>query len=189
MPVKRNAAWDVLKITTAIDRLERHRRIHCQVAGAVRLSGQRRQCHDPLSVQLQFERLARNPVVHVRRSSCCSAPPRRLRLNEHVRVDLLYSAVSDRARLWIDIIRHLHLPAAGDDLSHLSDVGRSSWTSFESQEFSSNAGGLILWPVKLCCRSASALLRAAGARRARSSASPRSLGVVKIDTHYEAPLQ
>ncbi len=27
-----------------------------------------------------------------------------LRLNEHVRVDLLYSAVSDRARLWIDII-------------------------------------------------------------------------------------
>ena len=27
-----------------------------------------------------------------------------LRLNEHVRVDLLYSAVSDRARLWIDIV-------------------------------------------------------------------------------------
>ncbi len=27
-----------------------------------------------------------------------------LRLNEHVRVDLLYSSVSDRTRLWIDIV-------------------------------------------------------------------------------------
>jgi TRAP-type mannitol/chloroaromatic compound transport system permease small subunit len=27
-----------------------------------------------------------------------------LRLNEHVRVDLVYSSVSDRARLWIDAL-------------------------------------------------------------------------------------
>ena len=35
---------------------------------------------------------------------CCSAAPIRSSSNEHVRVDLVYGMVSERARIWIDII-------------------------------------------------------------------------------------
>ena len=70
-----------------------------------------------------------------------------LRLNEHVRVDLLYSAVSDRARLWIDIIGLcVFLLPAMTYLTYMTfPFFLNSWNS---QEVSSNANGLILWPVK-----------------------------------------
>jgi TRAP-type mannitol/chloroaromatic compound transport system permease small subunit len=60
--------------------------------------------------------------------------------------------------------------------------------SWSSQEVSSNAGGLILWPVKLVLPLGFGLLLLQGlaelAKRIAALA-----GVVKIDTHYEAPLQ
>ena len=44
-----------------------------------------------------------------------------LRVNEHVRVDLIYSSVSDRARLWIDAIGFLvFLIPIGVYLTYLS---------------------------------------------------------------------
>ena len=66
-----------------------------------------------------------------------------LRLNEHVRVDLLYSAVSDRARLWIDIVGiTIFLLPVTAFLTFLT------WpffaNSFRLGEMSMNAGGLIL---------------------------------------------
>ncbi len=70
-----------------------------------------------------------------------------LRLNEHVRVDIIYSTISDRARLWIDILGIIFflLPVA----FYLSYLTVPFFiTSFRQQEFSNNAGGLILWPVK-----------------------------------------
>lgn len=110
-----------------------------------------------------------------------------LRLNEHVRVDLLYSAVSDRARLWIDIIGLcvFLLPA----MTYLTYMTLPFFlNSWHSQEVSSNAGGLILWPVKLVLPLGFGLLVLQGlaelAKRVAALA-----GVVKIDTHYEAPLQ
>ncbi|SFM23231.1 TRAP-type mannitol/chloroaromatic compound transport system, small permease component [Bradyrhizobium sp. NFR13] len=110
-----------------------------------------------------------------------------LRLNEHVRVDLLYSAVSDRARLWIDIIGLcvFLLPA----MTYLTYMTLPFFlNSWHSQEVSSNAGGLILWPVKLVLPLGFGLLVLQGlaelAKRIAALA-----GVVKIDTHYEAPLQ
>ncbi len=110
-----------------------------------------------------------------------------LRLNEHVRVDLLYSAVSDRARLWIDIIglTVFLLPAMIYLTYMTTPFFLNSWNS---QEVSSNAGGLILWPVKLVLPVGFGLLVLQGlaelAKRLAALA-----GVVKIDTHYEAPLQ
>lgn len=110
-----------------------------------------------------------------------------LRLNEHVRVDLLYSAVSDRARLWIDIIgiTVFLLPAMIYLTYMTTPFFLNSWNS---QEVSSNAGGLILWPVKLVLPLGFALLVLQGfaelAKRIAALA-----GLVKIDTHYEAPLQ
>lgn len=110
-----------------------------------------------------------------------------LRLNEHVRVDLLYSAVSDRARLWIDIfgITVFLLPAM-IFLTYLTVP--FFLNSFHLQEYSSNAGGLILWPAKLLLPVGFFLLTLQGlaelAKRIAALA-----GYINVDTHYEAPLQ
>jgi len=74
--------------------------------------------------------------------------PYTLRMNEHVRVDILYGNVSPRAQLWIDLLGGILflLPAT-------IIIGWMSWPifvgSFVSGEVSNNAGGLIRWPVKL----------------------------------------
>lgn len=110
-----------------------------------------------------------------------------LRLNEHVRVDLVYSAVSDRARLWIDIIGFTFflLPAMLFLTYMTTPFFLNSW---RLQEVSSNAGGLILWPIKGVLPLGFGLLFLQGlaelAKRIAALA-----GVVKLDTHYEAPLQ
>ncbi len=110
-----------------------------------------------------------------------------LRLNEHVRVDLLYSWVSDRTRLWIDIFGFtvFLLPV----MAYLTYL---TWpfffNSFQSKELSMNAGGLILWPAKALLPTGFALLFIQGlaelAKRIAALA-----GAIRIDTHYEAPLQ
>jgi TRAP-type mannitol/chloroaromatic compound transport system permease small subunit len=110
-----------------------------------------------------------------------------LRLNEHVRVDLLYSNVSDKARLWIDIFGFtvFLLPV----MAYLTYL---TWpffvSSFESKEMSMNAGGLILWPAKALLPLGFALLFLQGlAELAKRIAA--LTGAMRIDTHYEAPLQ
>jgi TRAP-type mannitol/chloroaromatic compound transport system permease small subunit len=110
-----------------------------------------------------------------------------LRLNEHVRVDLLYSNVSDKARLWIDIFGFtvFLLPV----MAYLTYL---TWpffvSSFQSKEMSMNAGGLILWPAKALLPLGFALLFLQGlAELAKRIAA--LTGAMRIDTHYEAPLQ
>lgn len=110
-----------------------------------------------------------------------------LRMNEHVRVDLLYSAVSDRARLWIDIFGFtvFLLPVAGY-LVYLT--WPFFYNSFRSGEVSMNAGGLILWPVKALLPAGFVLLFIQGlAELAKRIAG--LTGAMRVDTHYEAPLQ
>jgi TRAP-type mannitol/chloroaromatic compound transport system permease small subunit len=74
--------------------------------------------------------------------------PYTLRMNEHVRVDILYGNVSPKVQLWIDLLGAILflLPAT-------IIIGWMSWPifvdSFVSGEVSNNAGGLIRWPVKL----------------------------------------
>lgn len=110
-----------------------------------------------------------------------------LRLNEHVRVDLLYSNVSDKTRLWIDIFGFtvFLLPV----MAYLAYL---TWpfflSSFESKEMSMNAGGLILWPAKALLPMGFTLLFLQGlAELAKRIAA--LTGAMRIDTHYEAPLQ
>lgn len=110
-----------------------------------------------------------------------------LRMNEHVRVDLLYSAVSDRTRLWIDIIGFtVFLLPVTIYLIYLT------WpfflVSFRSGEMSSNAGGLILWPIKGVLPLGFALLFLQGFAELLKRIAALS-GAMRIDTHYEAPLQ
>ena len=107
--------------------------------------------------------------------------------NEHVRVDVIYSQLSDRGRLLIDtfgIILFL-LPAA-TILSYLS------WpfflSSLRSGEVSMNAGGLILWPIKLVLPVGFTLLVLQGlSELIKRVAALR--GVIQLETKYEKPLQ
>jgi TRAP-type mannitol/chloroaromatic compound transport system permease small subunit len=110
-----------------------------------------------------------------------------LRLNEHVRVDLIYGAVSDRARLWIDAIGLVAflIPAC----LYLAWL---SWPffsiSFLQGEVSSNAGGLIRWPVKLIIVSGFILLAFQGLSELIKRVAGL-MGILQVDTAYEKPLQ
>ena len=74
--------------------------------------------------------------------------PYTLRMNEHVRVDILYGSVSPRVQLWIDLLGGILFLMPATII-----IGWMSWPifvdSFVSGEVSNNAGGLIRWPVKL----------------------------------------
>jgi TRAP-type mannitol/chloroaromatic compound transport system permease small subunit len=74
--------------------------------------------------------------------------PFTLNRNEHVRVDLIYGMVSERTRIWIDIVGGFLflLP-----ICVILTCFTFPWfvESWQINESSSNAGGLIRWPVKL----------------------------------------
>lgn len=75
--------------------------------------------------------------------------PWTLRMNEHVRVDLVYGSVGYRARTWIDLIGGvLFLVPICVVMIHFT------WPWFleawVNNEMSQNAGGLPRWPAKLC---------------------------------------
>jgi len=71
-----------------------------------------------------------------------------LRRNEHVRVDILYGRLSPRGRVLLDLAGFLLFV-----LPVISLLAWLSWPIFwralESGEVSSNAGGLVRWPVLL----------------------------------------
>lgn len=71
-----------------------------------------------------------------------------LRRNEHVRIDVLSGRLSKRAQVWIDVLGFVFflLPIS---LLILYLSLPYAWLSLRSQEMSSNAGGLIVWPVKM----------------------------------------
>jgi len=71
-----------------------------------------------------------------------------LKMNEHVRVDLLYGSASYRRRCWTDLLgAMLFLVPMCVLLAYFS----WSWflTSWSSHEMSVNAGGLPRWPFKI----------------------------------------
>lgn len=71
-----------------------------------------------------------------------------LRRNEHVRIDVVAGRFSKRTQVWIDLFGFLLflLPVTLLILYYSIPYAR---ISIESQEYSSNAGGLIVWPAKL----------------------------------------
>ena len=71
-----------------------------------------------------------------------------LKRDEHVRIDVIAGRFSKRAQVWIDLCGYLLflLPVS---LLILWYGIPFALTSIHSQEMSSNAGGLIVWPAKL----------------------------------------
>ena len=71
-----------------------------------------------------------------------------LNRNGHVRVDLIYGNMSERRRLWVDVLGILFFlfPATVLLAWMTWPFFLDSWTR---NEISQNAGGLLRWPVKL----------------------------------------
>ena len=70
-----------------------------------------------------------------------------LKQNEHIRIDIVYGRWSRRTQHWIDLFGHVFFL--------MPFVLLMTWfftpyvlQSFRSQEVSTNAGGLIIWPAK-----------------------------------------
>lgn len=110
-----------------------------------------------------------------------------LKLNEHVRVDLVYMSVSRRTQLWIDFLGLIFflMPA-------MTVLAWISWpvfvTSFHQGELSTNAGGLIRWPVKLLLPLGFSLIALQGISEIiKRWAALR--GELELDLRYEKPLQ
>jgi TRAP-type mannitol/chloroaromatic compound transport system permease small subunit len=68
--------------------------------------------------------------------------------NEHIRIDILTGRCSARVKAWIDILGALFFLLPSTVL-----IMALSWPmfldSYDRHEMSSNAGGLLRWPVKL----------------------------------------
>ncbi|RZI42934.1 TRAP transporter small permease subunit [Herbaspirillum sp. HC18] len=71
-----------------------------------------------------------------------------LRRNEHVRIDVVAGRFSKRTQVLIDVFGFIAflLPMAIIILYYAVPY---AWMSIQSQEVSSNAGGLIVWPAKI----------------------------------------
>jgi TRAP-type mannitol/chloroaromatic compound transport system permease small subunit len=110
-----------------------------------------------------------------------------LNRNEHVRVDIVYGNISERAQTWIDLLGGIFflLPAT-------IIIGWLSWpvfwNSYLINETSNNAGGLLKWPIKFFLPLGFALLTLQGI-----SEIIKRIGVLKgvyqLTAKYEKPLQ
>jgi TRAP-type mannitol/chloroaromatic compound transport system permease small subunit len=113
--------------------------------------------------------------------------PYTLKMNEHVRVDLVYSMVSERTRIWIDIIGGLLflLPICVILVYFTWPWFVDSW---KINEASSNAGGLLRWPVKLLLPVGFALMALQGISEIIKRIAALE-HVIDIEFKYEKPLQ
>lgn len=111
-----------------------------------------------------------------------------LKKNEHVRVDIIYVILKERGQMWIDIMGTLlFLLPACVLLTWLS------WPffmqSFNVLEHSSNAGGLLRWPIKLVLPVGFALVALQGISELIKRVAAVEGLKVEVETKYERPLQ
>jgi TRAP-type mannitol/chloroaromatic compound transport system permease small subunit len=113
--------------------------------------------------------------------------PYTLKMNEHVRVDLVYGMVSERTRIWIDIVGGLLflLPICVILIHFTWPWFVESWRLGEE---SPNAGGLIRWPVKLVLPLGFALMVLQGISELIKRVAALE-HVIEADFKYEKPLQ
>ena len=110
-----------------------------------------------------------------------------LKRNEHVRVDIVYSNLSTRKQIAVDIFGGiLFMLPATIILAYLSwPVFYNSWAG---GEISGNAGGLLRWPIKIFLPVGFTLLSLQGISELIKRVAMLT-GHMKADLHYERPLQ
>jgi TRAP-type mannitol/chloroaromatic compound transport system permease small subunit len=70
-----------------------------------------------------------------------------LQRNDHIRIDIISGMLPKRVRSWIDLLGHF-LMLMPFVILMIYETVPFVLTSFEQQEVSTNAGGLIVWPAK-----------------------------------------
>jgi TRAP-type mannitol/chloroaromatic compound transport system permease small subunit len=110
-----------------------------------------------------------------------------LKVNEHVRVDVFYSRYGERTRLWLDFVGGIVFL-----LPMTVMIGWLSWpmvaNSWAVGEVSSNAGGLLRWPVKLMVPLGFLFLSLQGLSEVIKRYAALT-GRLNLDARYERPLQ
>lgn len=110
-----------------------------------------------------------------------------LKMNEHVRVDVLYGKLSSRTQARIDLFGMIFFLLPGAIL-----MAKMSWPwfldSFTHNEMSSNAGGLIRWPAKLAIPIGFAMLTLQGFSEIIKRICYLN-GSYEMNVNYEKPLQ
>jgi len=110
-----------------------------------------------------------------------------LKRNEHVRVEIFYLFLTERGQMWLDLIGSLFfLIPVCLLLTYLA------WPFFhqayEVAEQSSNAGGLVRWPIKFVLPAGFVMLALQGLSEVIKRIAALK-GVVTIDAKYERPTQ
>jgi TRAP-type mannitol/chloroaromatic compound transport system permease small subunit len=110
-----------------------------------------------------------------------------LQRNEHVRVDIVYTQLSERNKEWLDLLGTIFFLIPSCLL-----IAWLSWPffyeSWHIQEISGNAGGLLRWPVKILLPIGFVLVALQGVSEIiKRIAALR--GYVRFESHYERPVQ
>ena len=110
-----------------------------------------------------------------------------LKVNEHVRVDVLYGLYSGRVQAWIDLIGIVcfMLPSMAVMIYYAFPLFIKMYVS---GEVSNNAGGLIRWPAMLLLPLGFSLLFIQGISEAIKRIAWLQ-NMIQADFHYERPLQ
>jgi TRAP-type mannitol/chloroaromatic compound transport system permease small subunit len=110
-----------------------------------------------------------------------------LKRNEHVRVEILYLYLSERGQYWLDLIGTLVFLIPVCLL-----LAVLAWPFFLQSlavnETSSNAGGLLRWPIKFVIPAGFVLIALQGVSEVIKRIAAL-LGYVVIDAKYERPTQ
>lgn len=113
--------------------------------------------------------------------------PHVLKINEHVRVDIIYGQLKRNGRVYVDIFGLIVFL-----LPLCVLMVYLSWPLFMkmylSGEMSNNAGGLIRWPAMLLLPVGFALMFIQGVVEVIKRVL-HLRGVITLDTHYEKPVQ
>ena len=73
-----------------------------------------------------------------------------LQRNEHIRIDIISNMLSQRAQHWIDIVGHVFFLMPFCALMIWDDRCPGLKNSITSGEMSASAGGLMIWPARIC---------------------------------------
>ena len=114
-----------------------------------------------------------------------------LRRNEHVRVDLIYSQLSDRGRLWVDLFGLMFFLMPACILFAWLSWTTLFYPSWLVMEHSLNSGGLARYPIKFVVPLGFFMLSLQGLSEIikRISALKGEVTLPTEDLHYEKPMQ
>ena len=114
-----------------------------------------------------------------------------LKRNEHVRVDLIYSQLSDRGRLWVDLFGLTFFLMPACLLFTWLSWATLFYPSWLVMEHSLNSGGLARYPIKFVVPFGFFMLSLQGVSEIikRIGALKGEVTLPAEDLHYEKPMQ